>query len=131
MPVLIHAWKSLQMVALLRPIQNETDFKRIHALADELADEVGDDNNHPLFSLFEITMSLIERWEDENVSIPELAPKEILRFLLEQNNLKQKDLIDIASPTLISDILAGRRDISKSLARNLSKRFHIDISAFM
>ena len=119
------------MVALLRPIQNETDFKRIHALADELADEVGDDNNHPLFSLFEITMSLIERWEDENVSIPELAPKEILRFLLEQNNLKQKDLIDIASPTLISDILAGRRDISKSLARNLSKRFHIDISAFM
>ncbi|MGS0743609.1 helix-turn-helix domain-containing protein [Glaciimonas sp. GG7] len=100
-------------------------------MADDLSDEVGDDEDHPLFSLFEIAMELIERWEIEHVVIPDVELKEVLRFLLEQNDLKQKDLTDIASPTLISDILAGRRKISKALAKNLANRFHVSVSAFM
>jgi HTH-type transcriptional regulator/antitoxin HigA len=51
--------------------------------------------------------------------------------LLEANNLKQKDLIDLASPTLVSDILAGRRVISKRLAKRLAERFRVDIAAFI
>lgn len=125
------AWAALQVHALLRPIRNDADFQRVHALADDLSDEIGDDESHPLFSLFEITMELIQRWEDEHVVIPDAEPKEVLRFLLEENDLKQKDLSDIASPTLISDILAGRRDISRALAKNLANRFNINASAFL
>jgi HTH-type transcriptional regulator / antitoxin HigA len=130
-PELTQAWATLQSYALVRPIRNEADFERLHALADNLSDEVGDDENHPLFSLFEIAMELIERWEEEHVVIPDAEPKEVLRFLLEENGLKQKDLIDIASPTLISDILAGRREISKVLAKKLANRFHVNVSAFL
>lgn len=130
-PELITAWAALQDHALLRPIRNDTDFERVHALADELADEVGDDLTHPLFDLFELAMLLIEKWEDEHVEIPDLEPKEVLRFLLDENKLKQKDLADIASPTLISDILAGRREISRLLAKSLARRFHVDASAFL
>jgi HTH-type transcriptional regulator/antitoxin HigA len=101
------------------------------ALANALADEVGDDENHPLYSLFEIAMELIERWENEHVSVPVVAPREVLRHLLEANNLRQKDLEEIASPALVSDILAGRREISKRLARALATRFRVDISAFI
>jgi HTH-type transcriptional regulator/antitoxin HigA len=131
MPELAKAWAALQAHALLRPIRNDADFERVHALADDLSDEVGDDESHPLFSLFEIAMELIEKWEDQHVVIPDAEPKEVLRFLLEQNNLKQKDLSDIASPTLISDILAGRREISRVLAKSLAGRFHINASAFL
>lgn len=130
-PELAKAWASVQDYALLRPVRNNADFKRLHAFANDLADEVGDDESHPLFSLFEIAMELIEKWESEHIAVPDLAPKEILRFLLEQNNLKQKDLSDIASPTLISDILAGRREISRVLAKALSSRFNISASAFL
>lgn len=130
-PELTKAWAALQAHALLRPIRNDADFERVHALADDLSDEVGDDESHPLFSLFEIAMELIEKWEDEHVEIPDAEPKEVLRFLLEEHDLKQKDLSDIASPTLVSDILAGRRDISRALAKNLATRFNVSASAFL
>lgn len=103
----------------------------MRVLADALADTVGDDEDHSLYSLFEIAMGLIERWEDEHVSIPKAAPSEVLRHLLEVNNLKQKDLGDIASTSLVSDILAGRRAISKRLAKALALRFRVDIAAFI
>lgn len=128
---LTQAWTAFQEFASLRPVRSAADFERIHALADTLADTVGDDEDHPLYSLFEIAMELIERWENEHVEIPVAAPREVLRHLLEANNLKQKDLADIASQTLVSDILAGRREISKRLAKSLSLRFHVDVSAFI
>ena len=131
LPELAKAWAAFQDHVALRPIRNEADYERIVALADSLADTVGDDEAHPLYSLFELAMQLIERWEKEHVEIPQAEPREVLRFLLESNALKQKDLADIASQTLISDILAGRREISKRLARSLAERFHVDIGAFV
>ena len=125
------AWAELQAHTLLRPIRNDADFERVHALANNLSDEIGDDESHPLFSLLEIAIELIEKWEGEHVVIPNTKPKEVLRFLLEENNLKQKDLSNIASPTLISDILAGRREISRALAKSLSTRFNVNASAFL
>lgn len=131
MPELAKAWEALQQLAVLRPIRNQADFQQVHSLANTLADEIGDDENHPLFSMFELAMDLIQRWEEEHVIIPDTEPKEVLRFLLEENNLKQKDLRDIASPALISDILAGRREISRMLAKNLAARFGVNVSAFL
>ena len=128
---LAKAWTALQIHDMLRPIRNEADFERVHALADDLSDEVGDDSSHPLFSLLELTMALIEQWENVHVRIPDAEPREVLRFLLQENQLKQKDLSDIASPTLISDILAGRRDISRALAKSLGARFKVNPSAFL
>lgn len=131
LPELTKVWSALQRYASLGPIRNEDDFQRLHGLADILADAVGDDGNHPLYSLFDLTMTLIEQWEDEHVSIPVAAPREVLRHLLDVNNLKQKDLEDIASQALVSDILSGRREISKRLAKALAQRFNVDIGAFI
>lgn len=131
MPELVKAWTALQNLATLRPIRDQADFKRLHALTDALSDEVGDDESHPLFSMLDLTMELIQRWEEEHVVIPDAEPREVLRFLLEENDLKQKDLSDVASPTLISDILAGRREISKVLAKKLAARFNVNLSAFL
>ena len=93
LPVLAQAWTTFQnQVPFLRPIRNEEDFARVRALADTLADAAGDDDAHPLFTLFELAMELIERWEANHVSVPSAEPREVLRHLLEVNNLKQKDL---------------------------------------
>lgn len=128
---LTQAWSAVQGFVPLRPIRSQKDFDRMRVLADALADSVGDDEDHALYSLFEIAMGLIERWEDEHVSIPQATPSEVLRHLLEVNNLKQKDLGDIASTSLVSDILAGRRAVSKRLAKALALRFRVDIAAFI
>jgi HTH-type transcriptional regulator/antitoxin HigA len=131
LPELTLAWSEIQSLAPLQPIRSEADFARIQELTDTLANAIGDDENHPLSSLFELTMTLITQWEDEHVSIPTAPPREVLLYLLKENDLKQKDLEDIPSPALISDILAGRREISKRLAKALADRFHVDIAAFI
>lgn len=122
---------AVQSITHLRPIRDNTEFERIHALADKLTDEVGDDESHPLFSMFELVLQLISDWASRNVVIPDVEPRDVLRNLLETNNLKQIDLGEIASHTLISDILAGRREISKRLAKALAERFNVDVAAFV
>lgn len=47
------------------------DYERLVNLLDNLIDEVGEDETHPLASLMEIIGILIERYESENV--PELS----------------------------------------------------------
>ena len=47
------------------------EYQRLTALLDNLIDEVGEDESHPLASLMEVVGVLIERYEDEHV--PELA----------------------------------------------------------
>lgn len=131
MSELARSWRTLQDCTGLGPIRNEADFERMQSLANVLADEMGDDHAHPLYSLFEIVVDMIERWEEEHVEIAPAPPHEVLRHLLEANNLKQKDLADIASQALVSDILAGRRAISKRLAKLLAARFRVDVSAFI
>ena len=44
-----------------------TEYERLVGLLDELVDEVGNDETHPLASLMEVVGSLIERYEDEYV----------------------------------------------------------------
>lgn len=131
MAEITRAWTTFQDCTGLQSIRDAADFQRIQTLANTLADAVGDDEDHPLYSLFSIVLEMMERWEDQHVAIAPAPPREVLRHLLETNNLKQKDLADIASQTLVSDILAGRREISKRLAKALAARFHVDVSAFI
>ncbi len=50
---------------------NEKEYENLAALLDDLIDEVGEDESHPLASLMEVVGVLIEKYEDENV--PELS----------------------------------------------------------
>lgn len=49
----------------------ESEYEQLVTLLDELVDEVGNDEAHPLASLMEIVGSLIERYEDDHVPSPE------------------------------------------------------------
>ncbi len=100
-------------------------------LANSLSDQLTGNEGEPLSDLFAIVSELVRTWEVHNVTIPKAEPREVLRHLLETHGLKQKDLIGIASPTVVSDILAGRRAISKKVAKALAVRFQTDVSAFL
>jgi len=73
----------------------------------------------------------MEAWENTHVQIPDAPPNEVLRFLLEQNHLKQKDLADIVAPSQVSNILKGTCSISKRLANALGQRFNVNPSVFL
>jgi HTH-type transcriptional regulator/antitoxin HigA len=63
-----NAWPSLSEDVFVP--HTDADYNRIVALLDQLVDEVGEDESHPLASLMEVLSVLIERYEAEHV--PEL-----------------------------------------------------------
>ncbi|SFJ43256.1 HTH-type transcriptional regulator / antitoxin HigA [Paraburkholderia megapolitana] len=129
---IIEAWAALQAQVPLKPVRSETDFQRMTRLASELTDHLQGDAQHPLADLLGVVTDLVGVWGTRHVEVlPEAAPRDVLRHLLETHKLRQKDLSDIASPTVISDILAGRRAISKNVAKALAVRFHTDVARFL
>jgi len=50
--------------------RNSAEYERLVEILDQLIDEVGEDENHPLASLMEVIGTLIGKYEDEHV--PEL-----------------------------------------------------------
>ncbi len=63
------AWSSIS--GILYVPKTEEQYKRLVRLLDEVIDEVGEDEEHPLASLMDVVGVLIEKYEDEHV--PELS----------------------------------------------------------
>jgi HTH-type transcriptional regulator/antitoxin HigA len=81
--------------------------------------------NSDLFTL------LIEGYEEKHYQLPKSSPLAMLRFLMEQHGLKQKDLVDIfGTPSIVSEVLNGKRELSKEHIRRLSARFHLSPELF-
>ncbi len=50
---------------------DESEYQRLVAILDDLIDEVGENEDHPLASMMEVIGVLIEKYEEEHV--PELT----------------------------------------------------------
>jgi HTH-type transcriptional regulator / antitoxin HigA len=74
---------------------------------------------------------LIEDFEERHYSIPRAKAHEVVRFLLDEHRLRQKDLLDIfGAPSIVSEILSGKRELTKDHIRRLSARFHVSPEVF-
>jgi len=74
---------------------------------------------------------LIEDFEEKHYALPKASPTDVTMFLMDQHRLKQKDLIDVfGTPSIVSEVLSGKRDLNKEHIAKLSKRFHISPELF-
>jgi HTH-type transcriptional regulator/antitoxin HigA len=81
--------------------------------------------------LAELLTLLIEDFEDKHYTLPPASPLDILRHLMDANHLRQVDLKDVfGSPSVASEVLSGKRDLSKTHINRLSKRFHVSPALF-
>jgi len=128
---ILEAWMPFKQLVGVTSVRTENDYAQVRATIDVLLDEIGDDENHPLADVLDYLADQVKAYEDENFQIPEAEPKEVLRFLMDQHGLKQEDLGDCAPQSRISDILSGRRSISKEIAKRFARRFHVRVDVFM
>jgi HTH-type transcriptional regulator/antitoxin HigA len=128
---ILQAWLPFRKTVGIASIHDETDYRRAQAIANALLETIGDDEDHPLAEVLDYLSGKIETYEEKHFPIPEAEPKEVLRLLMEQHRLKQEDLTDCAPQSRISEILAGRRGISKETAKKLAQRFHVEASLFL
>jgi len=81
--------------------------------------------------LAELLTLLIEDFEEKRYRLPRAKPLEVLRFLMEQHNLLQKDLADVfGTRSIVSEVLSGKRELNKEHIERLSARFHVSPEVF-
>jgi HTH-type transcriptional regulator / antitoxin HigA len=90
------------------------------------------DDQEDLRDETELLTLLIEKWDSEHSSFNDADPVELLHLLMNENDLKAKDLVGIlgVSKGLVSDILNYKKGISKDLIRILSKHFKVSQETF-
>src|SRR6266404_4479702 len=80
----------------------------------------------------ELLTLLVEKYEQEHYPIPAADPVAIVRFLIEQQNLTQRDLIpQFGTESAVSMFLSGRRNLTLEQVRQLSARFKLPADVFI
>ncbi len=111
--------------------ETEEEYNRIIELADYLVDTVGDNENHKLSRFMDTIFLLISRYEELHIPEPEGDPIECLKYFMEEHGLKQKDMKEIGSPGVVSEVLNGKRTLNARHIKALSKRFNCSTAVFM
>ena len=83
--------------------------------------------------LLDLLATLIEDFEEKAYPMGETSnPAVAVRELMREHELKQTDMLDIfGSQGVVSQVLNGKREISKAQARKLSERFRLPIDVFI
>jgi HTH-type transcriptional regulator/antitoxin HigA len=121
-------------IALPRKIETEEENERVLKIVGNLMSK-GEDNLSPEEETLVVLLSeLVEDFEEK--AYPEVgnssSPRDVLALLMEQQGLKQKDLVDIFSSSgTISQVLNGARQISKAQAKALAERFKVSAELFI
>lgn len=80
----------------------------------------------------ELLTLLIERYEETHYPIPAADAVSVVRFLLEHQNLAQRDLIpQFGSESAVSMFLARQRKLTLDQVRKLSARFKLPADVFV
>lgn len=121
-------WKNISPLLIIR---NERDYDAAVERMNDLLDEIGTDESHPLYSLLDTLGTLIQAYEEEHHSIPEVEGVDVLRFLMDERGLTQSDLPEVGSQGVVSEILNGKRELNLRQIRALAERFNVAASVFV
>lgn len=83
-------------------------------------------------ALLKLLVILIEKFEDEHYKLNAATPQSILQHLMESRGINQEDLVGvIGSRGVVSEVVNGKRSISKAQAKALAEFFHVSSELFI
>jgi HTH-type transcriptional regulator / antitoxin HigA len=117
---------------LPQAITTEAENDRMLAIVNKLMSK-GEDNLSPEEgALLDLLFALIEKFEDEHYKLNASTPHGILRELMQARGVKQSDLWPIfGSKGTASEVLNGKRAISKAQAKKLAEFFKVSADLFI
>jgi HTH-type transcriptional regulator/antitoxin HigA len=116
---------------LPRVITSNQEHERLLAEVENLMDK-GEHRTAEEDAALQLMVRLIRNYEEEHHPLPEPSPVEMLVYLMELRDLKQADLLPIfKSRGYVSDIINGKRAISKAHARQLADFFRVSADLFI
>lgn len=124
-------YKRLLTEVMPVPVETEEDNERMLAAAGRLM-EKGENLSAEEEALLRLLATLIEDFETKFYQPEDATPLEVLRHLMEERGLRQSDLWELfGSKGVASEVLNGKRGISKAQAKKLADYFHVPVSLFI
>lgn len=121
----------LRAMAPVGPLRTKKDYARAVELLDSIIDEIGEDEKHPMADLADALGVFIEQYEAEHVPVPAAGPVSVLKFFMRQHGLRQSALPEVGSQGVVSEILAGKRELNTRQIRRLAERFGVSPAVFV
>jgi HTH-type transcriptional regulator/antitoxin HigA len=116
---------------LPKVIESDEEFDRMAELLEELTipERELSPEEDALASLLE---KLVVAYDDEHYPLPDVEPHRMVRFLMEQRGLRQADLVPVlGSRAQVSDLVNGKRGISKAQIKKLAGYFGVSAELFL
>lgn len=122
-----------QLLATTLPtaIQSDEECDRLEKIVDTLLSK-GENLSPEEDKLLDLLSDLIEVYEDRVYPVEDATPLQMLKFLMGENDLKQADLLSIfGSSGITSEVVNGKRSISKAQAKKLAEFFKVSVELFI
>ena len=113
----------------IKPIKTERDYRsalsRIEDLMDATTGSAEEDE-------LDVLATIVEAYEEKRFAIPDAHPLEVIRFVMEQNDMRDKDLMPfIGSSGRVSEVMSGRRPLTINMIRKLQSGLKIPADALI
>ena len=112
-------------------IRSEEEYDTAIERMNELLDEVGVDERHPLYDLLDTLGTVIHAYEEKHHPVPECDGVEAFQFLMEEHGLSKSDFPELGSPDALSRILDGKQELTLRQIRSLAERFQVSPATFV
>lgn len=109
----------------LKPIKTKKEYEDLLEWIDLLFDKKVKADS-PEGEQLQIALLLIKQYEDEHYVIPLPDPIMAIKIKMEEQGLKNKDLVGIiGSKGYISSLLSGKKPLTLEIARIFHKKFGV------
>jgi HTH-type transcriptional regulator / antitoxin HigA len=116
----------------IRPLKNRKEYAAAQRILDRLVGR--EDLTTGQVDYVAGLAPFVEDYERQHRmgQLRRLAPVELLRHLMEENDMNTSDLGQVlGSRGLASEVLSGKRGLSKRLIAKLAERFHLEPALFL
>ena len=124
-------YRKLLDEALPVAIRTEGEYRRLLGAAAEIIEKSEDEISEEEGRLLELLSILIEEYENRAHPLPKAKPHQILAYLLKEKGMKPSELWTVLPKSRVSEILSGKRSISKAQAKQLAELFRVPVDLFV
>ena len=130
MKQMMQEYRRLRAILPLGQLRSKKEYERAVKLLDAILDEIGEDEKNPMAEWADAIGVFVERYESEHVPLAAGNPSDVLKFLMSEHGLRQTDLPEIGTQGVVSEVLAGKRELNTRQIRKLANRFGVSAAVF-
>ena len=118
--------------SLVKAIETEEEYDHMVAAVEQLMDKGEDLLSPEASALLETMAILVQAYDDRHHPLPSVPPNKMLAYLMETSGRTAKDLLPaLGTRGRVSEVLSGKRSISKQQAKKLASVFKVAVDLFI